>query len=86
MKINRATTERRMTSQTPYLPLPRFMRGGSFPQESIFPTLAAKLDKFTFTRVYHQIHAEINTLESDRHETIGCIARVNIGNRASFLH
>ena len=56
------------------------MRGGSLPQESIFPALAAKLDKFTFTRVYHQIHAGINTLESDRHEIIGCIARASIKN------
>ena len=28
-----------------------------------------------------QIHAGINTLESDRHEIVACIARASIGNR-----
>ena len=37
---------------------PLLMRGGSFPQESIFPALAAKLDKFAFTRVYLQLFRE----------------------------
>ena len=31
----------------------------------------------------NQIHAGINTLESDRHEIIACIARAKIGNNTN---
>ena len=37
---------------SPLPPPPPLVREGSFPQESILPALAAKLDKFAFTRVY----------------------------------
>ena len=73
------------------------MRGSSSPQESIFPALAAKLYKFALhVFIYiqnskaipkgdNQIHAGINTLESDRHEIIACIARASIGNSIRIL-
>ena len=91
---NKSSNYRKTNDKQNPSPLP-LMRGGSFPQESIFPALAAKLDKFALhVFIYiqkaipkgdNQIHAGINTLESDRHEVIACIPRASIGNRVVML-
>ena len=74
---------------------PPLKRGGSFPQESICLLLnwiKSPLHVFIYIQKAtpkgdNEIHAGINTLESDRHviiEIIACIVGASIGNSNLF--